>query len=239
MDADQEQIIKENIDLVRLRIAQAAKRCGRDEKEIDLVAVTKQKPAQVIKILAENGISRIGESYLQEAEFKIDLLQDLAVEWHMVGNIQHGKEKHIANRFHVVHSVGEIRTARQLDQAASRIDRILPVFLELNLSGEGTKQGWAIRGEEDLGKLLPEWEEILDCHSLQVRGLMTMAPYSLDPEKARPYFKQMRMLRDSLASAFPGAEISELSMGMSGDYEVAIEEGATVVRIGSALVGPR
>lgn len=239
MDEGQELKIEENLEKVKTRIFQAAKRSGRDGSDITLVAITKQKPAAIIKALAENGITKIGESYLQEAVFKIDLLGDLDIEWHMVGNIQRGKEKHIVSRFDLVHSVGAIRTAQELDKYASLANKTLPAFLELNVSGESTKQGWEIKDNESLERLLPEFEEILDYSSLKVIGLMTMAPYSSNPEDARPYFKRMREIREFLSSVLPTADLNDLSMGMSGDFEVAIEEGATVVRIGTALVGPR
>jgi pyridoxal phosphate enzyme (YggS family) len=239
MDSEQDQKIKENIEKVKERIRKAAKRCGRDDSDIQLIAVTKQKSAAVVKTLAENGIRRIGESYLQEALFKIELLESLDIEWHMIGNIQRGKEKHIASRFQVVHSLGAIRTARELNKNAAKINKVLPVYLELNVSGESTKQGWIVKEGQSPEILLPEFEEIMDYHSLDILGLMTMAPYSLDPEDSRPYFTRMREIRDYLLTTMPNLSITDLSMGMSGDFEVAIEEGATVVRIGSALVGPR
>lgn len=239
MDVAQDFIIKENIEKVKARISQAAKRSGRDEREISLIAVTKQKPAAVIKELVENGVRKIGESYLQEAVFKIDLLAKYDIEWHMIGNIQQGKEKHVARRFQVVHSVGAKRTARELNKYAAVNEIKLPVYLELNVSGESTKHGWQVKDDEMLKELLPEFEEILDYSSLTVLGLMTMAPYSINPEDARPYFKRLREIRDYLTSTVTCSSIVDLSMGMSGDFEVAIEEGATVVRIGSALVGFR
>ncbi|RLD09073.1 MAG: YggS family pyridoxal phosphate-dependent enzyme [Chloroflexota bacterium] len=239
MNDMQELNIKENIEKVKARIQQAAKRSGRDDRDISLVAVTKQKPAAVIKELVENGIRKIGESYLQEAVFKIDLLEKYEIEWHMIGNIQRGKEKHVASRFQIVHSVGSLKTARELSRYAAAINKNLSIYLELNVSGESTKLGWQVKGEKSLAKLLPEFEEILDLPALSVLGLMTMAPYSIKPEDARPYFRRMREIRDYLSSTLTGSGILDLSMGMSGDFEVAIEEGATVVRIGSALVGPR
>lgn len=239
MEEDFELTIKENIEKVKERIQQATKRCGREDTAIHLIAVTKQKSAAVIKALVENGIRKIGESYLQEAAFKIDLLENFDIEWHMIGNIQRGKEKHIASRFQVVHSVGSRSTAQDLDKYAALYEKTLPVYLELNVSGESTKQGWIIKEGQSPEILLADFEEILDYPSLDVLGLMTMAPYTLDPEEVRPYFKRMREIRDYLLDKIPSSPITELSMGMSGDFEVAIEEGATVVRIGSALVGPR
>lgn len=239
MDVEQEQTIKNNIEKVKTRIQKAASRSGRNSTEIDLVAVTKQKSAAVVKILTENGVHKIGESYLKEATFKIELLDQLDIEWHMIGNIQRGKEKNIANLFQVVHSVGSQKTAAELNKQAAKIERVLPVYLELNVSGEITKQGWEARTEEDVTQMRPDFEEIQDYPNLNVIGLMTMAPYSSDPEFARPYFRRMREIRKYLTDIYPGANLAGLSMGMSGDFEVAIEEGATVLRIGSALVGSR
>lgn len=239
MDVEQEQAIKANLEMVRTRIHQAASRSGRNAAEIDLVAVTKQKSAAVVKTLVENNVHKIGESYLKEATFKIELLDQLDIEWHMIGNIQRGKEKNTANLFQVVHSVGSKRTAEELNKQAAKIERILPVYLELNVSGEITKQGWEARKKADVENLLPDFEKIMDFPNLNVLGLMTMAPYSQDPENARPFFRKMREIQDYLSKIFPGSHFEELSMGMSGDFEVAIEEGATVLRIGSALVGSR
>ena len=149
MDAEQDLNIKENIEKVNERIHRAAKSGGRNGNDISLIAVTKQKSAAMIKTLAENGIKKIGESYLQEAVFKIDLLKDLDIEWHMIGNIQRGKEKQIANRFHVVHSVGTRRTAQELNRYAAANNKILPVYLEINVSGEITKHGWQIQDHEE------------------------------------------------------------------------------------------
>lgn len=239
MDEEQVLKIKENIDSVQTRIHQAATRAGRDVSEIDLIAVTKDKSAAVVKVLAENGIKRIGENYLQEADFKISLLDDLDIEWNMIGNIQRGKEKKIVRLFDVIHSVGAKRTARELNRHAEQLEKITPVYLELNISGEDTKQGWMLNNRKDFEKLVSDIEEILGFHALDVQGLMTMTPYSKDPEDSRPYYKQMRDIRDRLLAVLPAAALSGLSMGMSGDFEVAIEEGATAVRIGTALAGSR
>ena len=239
MDAGLDREIAENIDKIKSRIDKAAKRSGRDSDQISLIAVTKKKSALTIKALVENGVNKIGESYLQEAIFKIDLLADLDIEWHMVGNIQRGKEKQVAGLFHTVHSVGALRTALELNLRAAEYNRVLSVYLEVNCSGEATKHGWRLGGQDSLEELHRDIEEIIDCQNLKILGLMTMAPYSTDPEDSRPYFRRMRETRDMLKKSFPESDFVALSMGMSGDFEVAIEEGATAVRIGTALVGPR
>ncbi len=239
MDINQTEFIRQNIEVVLERIQNSAKTAGRDPKNITLLAVTKQKPASVVKILYDFGIKRIAESYLKEALFKIDLLKEFNIEWHMIGAIQHGKEKEIAAKFTEVHSLESTKTANKLDKYAKLNDRTLPVYLEFNVSGEETKHGWGAWNEKQWAELIPELSEIFDLSNIKVKGLMTMAPYSNNPQDARPYFQRLRQLRDYLAREFPRSNLNCLSMGMSGDYEVAIEEGATVLRIGSALVGPR
>lgn len=239
MDDRQNESIRNNIDKVLNRIQKTAAGAGRDPENITLIAVTKQKSAAVIKTLAEFGIKDIGESYLKEALFKIELLKDLEIAWHMIGNIQRGKEKEIAAKFSEVHSLDSTKIAFNLNKFARMNQRDLPVYLEFNISGEETKQGWEAWQDDQWAGLLPEIEEVLDLTNLKVKGLMTMAPYSNDSQAARPYFKRLRKLRDYLSRQFPAEDFHELSMGMSGDFEVAIQEGATVLRIGSALVGSR
>ena len=231
--------ISDRVEKVRERIERTAQSSGRNLAEIELIAVTKEKSAAVVKQLFESGIIKIGESYLKEALFKIELLKEYQLEWHMIGNIQHGKEKQIAFHFTEVHSVDRLEVAEELNRRAQQTQRILPVYLEYNVSGEGTKLGWQAQESRQWEKLLPDFEQVIDLSSLEVKGLMTMAPYAKDPDEARPYFSRLRKLRDYLAKRIPGIYLEGLSMGMSGDFEIAIEEGATVLRIGSALVGPR
>jgi len=232
-------LIKERIEKIQDRIDQAAQKTGRYSNEIELVAVTKEKSAAIIKNLLDNGISKIGESYLKEALFKIELLKDYELDWHMIGNIQSGKELQIAINFAEIHSVGRLRTAEELNRRARQIERVLPIYLEFNVSGEGTKHGWAAWNENQWANLIPEIEKVTGFQNLKIKGLMTMAPYSVNPEDSRPYFARLRKLGIYLQTIFPKNNFSGLSMGMSGDFEVAIEEGATVLRIGSALVGSR
>jgi len=231
--------IDRNIQIVQERIQKAAIRAGRDPDDIALMAVTKQKSANVVKALIDCGIMRIGESYLKEALFKIDLLKDFPVEWHMIGNIQSGKEKKISRAFSCVHSVGEFRTAAELNKYAIKNEKTLPIYLEMNVSGEDTKGGWLAVDHEDWEGLLPDISKVLGLTNIKVLGLMTMAPYSEIPENSRPYFIRLRKVKEFLKKQLPNSRIAGLSMGMSGDFEVAIEEGATILRIGSALVGPR
>ena len=238
-DSQECNLIKARIDKIQDRINQAALKTGRNSEEIELIAVTKEKSAVIIKILLENGISKIGESYLKEALFKIELLKDYKLDWHMIGNIQSGKELQIAINFAEIHSVGRFRTAEQLNSKARQIERVLPIYLEFNVSGEGTKHGWAAWNENLWVNFLPEIEKVTKFQNLNIKGLMTMAPYSINSEDSRPYFARLRKLGIYLQSIFPENNFKGLSMGMSDDFEVAIEEGATVLRIGSALVGSR
>jgi pyridoxal phosphate enzyme (YggS family) len=231
--------IKQRFEIVEERINSAAARAGINAAGIKLVVVTKQKSAQVVQALVELGLSSIGESYLNEAQFKMELLQDLPIEWHMIGTIQKGKEKQVANDFDVIHSLDRLRLAERISQQAVVMERVIPAYLEFNVSGEPTKQGWNAKRTADWEKLLPEVERILSLPGLDVKGLMTMAPYSLDPESARPYFRKLRELRDYLKANLKTRKLNGLSMGMSGDFEIAIEEGATILRIGTALVGER
>ncbi len=239
MDSQDLNLIKERIEKIQDRIDHAAQETGRNSAEIELIAVTKEKSAAIIKTLLDNGISKIGESYLKEALFKIDLLKDYQLEWIMIGNIQSGKELQIAINFSEIHSIGRLRTAEEMNRRARQIERVLPVYLEFNVSGEGTKHGWEAWNEDRWENLLPEIEKITNFQNLKIKGLMTMAPYSINPEDSRQYFARLRKLGNYFQSIFQEKNFSGLSMGMSGDFEVAIEEGSTVLRIGSALVGSR
>ena len=239
MAENQSDFIRKNIETVNERILQAALHAGRDPDEITLVAVTKQKTAAVIKSLSECGIFNIGESYLKESLFKMEVLKEFPIQWHMIGTIQTGKEKSIAAKFNAVHSVESFRTAKALDRFAHDSERPLPIYLEYNVSGEKTKHGWDAWSEKLWPALLMDLEKIHELQSLRINGLMTMAPYSSNPQDSRVFFKKLRQLRDFILKEIPNIKELGLSMGMSGDYEVAIEEGATVLRIGSALVGPR
>jgi pyridoxal phosphate enzyme (YggS family) len=157
----------------------------------------------------------------------------------MIGHIQSRKARLVSENFDWIHSLDSLKLARRLDQFAAEASRRIPVLLECNVSGEGSKSGWEAWREEDWPKLLPELEAVAAYEHLEVHGLMTMAPYLADPEKARPYFNRLRRLQAFLTAQLPQANWHELSMGMSDDFEIAIQEGATIVRIGTAILGPR
>ncbi len=232
--------ITRNLEQVRGRVAQAARRAGRDPGEVSLVVVTKTHPIPVIESLLEAGIRSIGESYVDEALPKIAALSGRpGLEWHMVGHVQSRKARAVCEHFNYLHSLDSLKLATHLDRFAGELGRRLPALLECNVSGEESKFGWPAWDENRWQELLPRVDQVLSLPNLDVRGLMTIAPYSDDPEQARPFFRKLRRLGDFFSAHFPQSAWQELSMGMSGDYEVAILEGATVVRIGQAILGPR
>ncbi len=222
---------------IKERITQSALKSGRNPEDIELVVVTKGKSAVIIKNLVELGISKIGESYLNEALFKQKILKDYEIDWHMIGSIQQGKAKQIIYNFNTIHSVDRLSITKELQKKALYISKKVSVYLELNVSGEATKHGWSIQDENDYEILIQDFKKIRDMNSLSIKGLMTMAPYSSNPENSRPYFRKLSKIRDMLVERFPMENILGLSMGMSGDFEVAIHEGATILRVGSVIVG--
>jgi pyridoxal phosphate enzyme (YggS family) len=230
-----------NLRSVQGRIASAAARAGRDPDEITLVAVTKTRSPAIIGAAYDLGLRHYGENRVEEAEPKLPELPPDIV-WHMIGHIQSRKAKRVAPIFQMVHSVDSVKLARRLDRACEGRTRPLPVLLECNVSGEQAKYGFeADRWEEDGAQRKVLWtavEQVLTLPNLQVQGLMTMAPIVVEPEQARPVFVRLRQLRDGLAAAFDQGDWRHLSMGMTDDFEVAIEEGATLVRVGRAIFDP-
>jgi hypothetical protein len=231
--------IQSNLRAVKETIHETALSCDRDPDAIQLVVVTKGHTAGTVKALVDAGHTDVGESYVQEAAFKLELFGDYDINWHMIGHIQSGKEREVAARYDMVHSVDRMSLAQGLNKAAGEAERVLPVLLECNVSGEETKHGWAAHNEEIWPALAEEIGPVFDLPHLQVRGLMMMAPYHQDPEHSRPYFQRLRALQAYLQEQFPVQALEALSMGMSADYQVAIEEGASILRVGTAIVGPR
>lgn len=235
--------LEDRIAQVQGRIAQAAERAGRDPDGVMLVAVTKGHSLETIQRAYNAGLRHFGENRVEEARDKFaDLGQQLPdAVWHMIGHIQSRKTADVAeSRFAWVHSVGRLKIARRLSDALPS-GRTLNVLVQVNVSGEESKYGYDLARwpDDDAPAFFAEVEQILSLPRISVRGLMTLAPYSQDPEDARPTFQRLRALRDELARRCPGGDWAHLSAGMSGDYQVAIEEGATIVRIGTALFGPR
>ena len=222
------------------RIGAAARRAGRKPDAVRVVVVTKTQPIDVVRAAIEAGARLIGENYAEEGAAKIEALYlQSGIEWHMVGHIQSRKTTLVAQHFSFIHSLDSLRVAQRLDRAAREAQRILPVLLEINVSGEESKyglRGWDAKGWADL---VPVAEAITAMPNLQLRGLMTMPPLDPDPESARPHFHKLHSVLDLVKRRVAGAEWVELSMGTSADYEVAVEEGATLVRIGQAVLGPR
>jgi pyridoxal phosphate enzyme (YggS family) len=232
--------ILRNLEQVRSRIVQSARRAGRDPQEVRLVVVTKTHPVQDIETLLEAGVDCIGESYVEEALLKIaDLAGRSGVEWHMIGHVQSRKAQQVCENFQFLHSLDSLKLANHLNRFAREHDKILPVLLECNVSAEESKFGWPAWDEDRWPELLSPIAQILALSNLDVRGVMTIAPFDEDPSQSRPYFSRLRKLKAFLSSKFQSAKWEELSMGMSADFEVAIEEGATMVRIGEAILGPR
>ncbi len=227
--------IGQNLAAVRGRIADAAGRAGRDPADIKLVAVSKTHPVPVLLEAIAAGASVLGENKVQEAEAKIAEIGRNAAEWHLIGHLQSNKARKAVQLFDVIHSVDSLELAQRLERICIEEGRDrLSVFVHVDLAGEATKSGIDVAGLPELAGYLK------NCERLRFDGLMILPPYFEDPEATRPYFQRLRAIRDDLAcdGGF-GAGRGELSMGMSHDFEVAIEEGATIVRVGTAIFGER
>jgi PLP dependent protein len=239
--------IRENYHLVLDQISEAAIHAGRRPEDIRLMVVTKGHPVEILLEAIEAGATFLGENYTEEAIPKIEAISGHPeLEWHMIGHIQSRKASLVCRYFHQVHSLDSLKLARRLDQGIQGLNqgfpltaRKLPVLLECNVSGEESKFGFPAWHEESWPGLIKEIGEITRLPNLELRGLMTMAPFLPDAEDARPFFRQLRRLQVFLSAQFPNSNWNELSMGMSADYRVAIEEGATWVRIGTAILGQR
>ena len=225
----------ENLARIEERIAAACRRAGRPRNDVRLMAVSKTHPAEALEEAARAGISLFGENRVQEFEAKRPLLHQPGIAVHLIGHLQSNKSAKAAEIFDAVDTVDSLRLAERLSDAASRLNKPLPILIEIKLSSEPSKAGLDPHGPE-LPALL---ERLPDLPHLPLRGLMTIAPLDDNPETARACFRRLRALRDELAARHPRLDFSTLSMGMSGDFELAIEEGSTLVRIGTALFGSR
>jgi pyridoxal phosphate enzyme (YggS family) len=222
------------LERVRENLARAAGEASRDPAGVTIVAVTKTLPVEVIRAAVAAGLEHFGENRIQEALPKIEALADERPIWHLVGHLQTNKARLAAGAFAMVESVDSERVAAALQQRLEHEDRTLEVLVQVNTSGEETKYGLAP------GDLRPLLERMVEMDRLQVKGLMTIAPFDDRENVVRPCFAELRRLRDEAREwALPGCELTELSMGMSGDYEWAVAEGATIVRLGSVLFGRR
>ena len=223
---------------VNRRIAAACERAGRQASEITLVAVSKTVSAPRVREAIEAGVRTLGENRVQEAAAKIPELGAISaergVQWHLIGHLQSNKARLAVELFDAVHSVDDLKLAERLDRLATRSGKRLPIFIEVNLGGEESKTGAAP------DEVLPLCEQVGKLPRLELKGLMAVPPLSGAPEDARPFFRQLRRLRDEARqSGAAGGQFNDLSMGMSDDFEIAIEEGATFVRIGAAIFGAR
>ena len=226
--------MKERLERVKERIKEAAEAGDRPADSIRLVAVSKTMPAELVQEAIEAGVTDLGENYIQEAREKINALAMYPATWHYIGHLQSNKAKYAVRMFDLIHSVDSLKLAKELNKYAAKIDKVQPVLLQVNVAKEDTKSGVYV---EDTLQLL---KEIATLENIAVKGLMTMPPYFNAPEKVRPFFSALRELRDRIADeGIPNIAMDELSMGMTGDFEAAIQEGATIVRIGTAIFGAR
>lgn len=224
--------IEENLERVRERIGAACTRAGRRADEITLIAVSKTFPAESIRAAFEAGLREFGENRVQERESKSAALADLDATWHLIGHLQSNKVRRAVQLFSRIDSVDGAALAAKLDAAAAECGKRLPVLMEVHLGGEATKSGAPPEQLEALG------DQIAALAHLELRGLMSVPPFFEEPQRVRPYFAKLRALRDNLAARL-GIALPALSMGMSHDFEAAIEEGATEIRVGSAIFGAR
>jgi len=223
--------LQENLCRLWQRIERSCQRVGRQPQEVKLLAASKSRTPQEVEELRKLGQRLFGENRVQEAKAKIPLCSS-DLEWHMIGHLQRNKVRHAVQIFDMVHSVDSVALAEELNRQSLLQGKHLRVLVQVNVSGESTKHGLTPESARALLERSNEWKHLEFC------GLMTMAPYCEDPERARPWFRMLRQLRDTWQKEL-GLLLPELSMGMSGDLEPAVEEGATIVRVGTALFGPR
>lgn len=232
--------IQHNLETVRSKMAAAAGRVGSAVDEVQLIAVTKLQPLEVIRAGIQAGICCFGENYPEEAAEKIFTLDAGAdVKWHMIGHIQSRKTGIVCRHFDMVHSLDRMKIARYLDRYSGELEKVMPVLLEINISGEESKFGWQAWDEKRWSELIAPFSEISQMAHIKVQGLMSMPPIYSDPEATRPHYQRLRKLQQYLKDALPGTDWHELSIGTSFDYQVAIEEGATMIRVGTELFGHR
>lgn len=225
--------ISDNLKRVREKIAEAVSKVGRNSQDVQLVAVSKTVDVKRIKQAIEAGATILGENYIQEARQKIEELGQ-NVRWDFIGHLQSNKVKHAVELFEMIHSVDRLSLAQEINKAAEKKNKQVRILVQVNISGEEAKSGI------DPGGVISLVREIAFLPNLSLEGLMTMPPYFDDPEDARPYFVSLRELRDKiLMEGIEGVGLNELSMGMSGDFDVAIEEGSTLIRVGTAIFGER
>lgn len=231
--------IQKNIDIIQKNIADAAARSGRDSSDITLMAVTKTKPAETVSFLLRAGIRCFGENYPDETAGKISAFRAEPSAWlAMIGHLQSRKAKIVADLFDEFHSLDRLEIAEKLETLCTERKRVMPVMIECNVGSEDSKSGWLFTDDSIPDSFLQDFEKISGMSHLDVKGLMILPPYAEEAETNRRYFIRTRKIAGYL-NQYCGAHITELSMGTSSDYTAAVEEGATIIRIGTALVGPR
>lgn len=227
-------MISKNLKYLKQSIVKAAKRVGRDPSEIKLLAVTKEQSDVIVTEAIQAGMTLLGENKVQEASGKIEVLGRNGLEWHFIGRLQKNKVKFIFDLFDLIHSVDSSSLAEAIHKKAQKIGSCMPILLQINISGEKSKLGI------NPLNLPEEIKKIAKLEGVKVCGLMTIPPFNSNPENSRSYYVRLRELRDTCSNLnIPRINLNELSMGMSNDYEVAIEEGATMVRVGTGLFGSR
>lgn len=226
--------MKKRLETVKDRIKKVAGTSGRNPEGVCLVAVSKTMPAPIVREAIEAGVTILGENYIQEAREKIGILSSLPVSWHFIGHLQTNKAKYAVKLFDLIHSVDTLKLARELNKQANKINKIQKILIQVNIGEEASKSGAFVEDLQYLAK------DISLLENLSVKGLMIIPPFYNAPEKVQPFFSALRELRDQIRkAAIPNVTMDELSMGMTGDFETAIEEGATLVRIGTAIFGER
>jgi len=226
-------MLKENLANVEKNIEQACKNAGRSRDEVTLIAVSKTKPVEMLQEIYDENIRDFGENKVQELCSKMEQLPS-DIRWHMIGHLQRNKVKYIIDKVSMVHSVDSVRLAEAIEKEAAKKDICMPVLIEVNVAGEESKFGLSVE------EVLPFLEEISSYEHLQVKGLMTIAPFVANPEENREVFQKLKKLSvDIAAKNINNVNMSVLSMGMTNDYQVAVEEGATMVRVGTGIFGER
>ncbi|CAB1063820.1 Pyridoxal phosphate-containing protein YggS [Olavius sp. associated proteobacterium Delta 1] len=226
--------MKDRLERVLERIQKAADHCNRSVDLIHLIAVSKTMPAEVVKEAIAAGVTDLAENYIQEAREKVNTLATFNVNWHYIGHLQSNKAKYAVRLFDLIHSVDSLKLAKELNKYAQKNDKIQSILVQVNVAKEESKSGVYAENTIELLKNIGQLDNV------SVKGLMTMPPYFNAPERVRPFFAALRKLRDQIkAEGIPNIAMEELSMGMTGDFEAAIEEGATMVRIGTAIFGER
>ncbi|MEK7248882.1 MAG: YggS family pyridoxal phosphate-dependent enzyme [Bacteroidota bacterium] len=228
-------MIRDNIESIRQRMDAACAKAGRNPTEVTLLAVSKTFPVEAIAEAVDAGLKDVGENYVQELlEKREALLHKRDIRWHFIGHLQSNKVKYIAEWIHLIHAVDNVGLAREIDKRALQAKRLIDVLVEVNTTGEQSKFG--VKPEETVEFV----ETLTEFRNIRIAGLMTIGPFLPDPEGSRPMFRKLRLLKEEIARLNqPNIQMKHLSIGMTGDFEVAIDEGATIVRIGTAIFGKR